>query len=73
MVVSSKQWGQSVYTRGKYIYFDYCEFDKISLVELSNVAAEVGYCGHCTFYYGNELQGRFMVMEHDRDVSKMSN
>jgi len=38
-----------IYTGGKYTYIDYCEFDKISLVESSNMAAEVGYSGHCIF------------------------
>ena len=48
-----------VYMGSQSTYIDYCEFNIMSLVELSTMATELGYCGSFKFFFGNELRGIF--------------
>lgn len=57
---------KDIYVRGTVTCFDYCHVDEISLIELANMASEVGEYTTVDFY--RSVNGYFSTLKCDTDV-----
>ena len=70
----SEEKGRKCYVGGTVSYFDWNDKDKMSLIELDDIAKRLGYADFVGFHYRNPafvLDGGFKMMHVDEDVLDM--
>ena len=67
-----KQFPYAKYTPDRVGFFDYCEFDKMSMVELITMGGHLGFSGMLSFYFSVE-DGKFVLIDEDSIVLLLKN